>query len=149
MQAPAGRTHRLRAHHLLCIFGFRGLGYSESFVSNMQAVVDLLFSAGGAAVEVCHGCDDICAACPRAADGECTAGDGSGRTVMARDRRVLQAVGLKVGTRMSSGALARLVAGRIDGSTLERICAGCQWLAAGYCREGLERFRKGGRAPAG
>jgi len=143
MQPPT--PIRLRAHHLLCVFGFRGLGYSAEFVANMRAVVDAFFSEQGVEVEVVTGCDDICRACPHARNGECAAPEGSEAGVRVKDRLVLSKLGLSAGRRRSSLNLASAVAGAISASDLEVICGGCQWLPAGYCREGLARARQESR----
>jgi len=134
---------RMRGHHLLCVFGFRGLGYSEQFVQNMQGVVERFFSGGGAQVQLVTECDDICAACPRMRGGRCVARRGGERRIRARDRAVLEAVGLAAGTRSHSSHVAALILQRIDEARLARLCTGCSWLPAGYCQEGLRRRRGG------
>lgn len=142
MRAGLGENLKIRAHHLLCMFGFRGLGYSAAFIENMRSVVDSFFSQSGVEVELAAGRDVICAACPHMADGKCAAEEGADHAVRSRDREVLRRLGLAPGDRLSSSSLARLVADRIDPSALPDICAGCRWLAAGYCQEGLRNFRK-------
>ena len=77
-------TLSLRAHHLLCVFGFRGLGYGPAFVTNMRHTVERFFGDGAVEVVLVSGCDDVCAACPHALRGQCSAeqgGDGAVRTV--------------------------------------------------------------------
>jgi len=133
----------LRGHHLLCMFGFRGLGYSEAFVENMRRVVEAFFSDGGAEVQVVAECDDICAACPRMKGGRCAAKKGSERRIRSRDRKVLGMLGLAAGSRSDSLELARAVMERIDEARLDELCGGCRWLPAGYCQEGLRRRRDG------
>ena len=138
---------RIRAHHLLCMMGFRGLGYSPEFVENMQLVVASFFSAPGMDTELAAGADDICSACPNLHDGACHADEDSERNVAARDEAVLRRLGLSAGGRMDSPALTRLVVERIDDSALAEICAGCQWLPLGHCEAGLRSFREAlGRA---
>ena len=137
-QSTAGNL-RIRAHHLLCMFGFRGLGYSPDFVRNMRSVVDAFFSESGADVQVVAACDDICRACPHLRDGRCAARPDSEAQVKAKDELVLARLGLSPGDRRHSSALARLVADNVTPSALMDICAGCQWLPAGCCTEGLGR----------
>jgi len=130
---------RIRGHHLLCMFGFRGLGYSPEFVENMQAVVDSLFSPLGVEVEVIAVCDDICRACPHLRHGECGAREGSEVSVRAKDQMVLSRLGLVAGDRAPSALLVQRVIESISSDALADICARCQWQPAGYCQEGLRR----------
>ncbi len=134
-------TLNLRAHHLLCMFGFRGLGYSPSFVQNMREVVARFFGDAGVEVRLVSGCDDICAVCPHAAQGRCTAEAGADDAVCRRDTEVLSRLGLGEGYGTDSSSLMRLVVERIAPEQITTICAGCQWLEAGYCREGLRHRR--------
>ncbi|MEK7280989.1 MAG: 2-amino-4-hydroxy-6-hydroxymethyldihydropteridine diphosphokinase, partial [Chloroflexota bacterium] len=55
---------RLRGHHLMCIIGFRGYGYSDIHRDRLADVQRRLFSQPFARVEVVIGDDDICIACP-------------------------------------------------------------------------------------
>jgi len=143
MQPATRKRLEIRAHHLLCMFGFRGLGYSRAFVDNMRAIVDSFFSESGAEVGLLTRCDAICAACPHLRHGECAAEEGADLAVRTRDEKVLAMLGLAAGDRLDSPSLARLVADKVQPSDLPVICAGCQWLQAGYCQEGLSNFQRG------
>ncbi len=67
----------IRPHHLLCILGFRGLGYSEKFVSNMEEVAKKLRSDFTSFITLVLECDAICAACPHNVEGKCLKSDVS------------------------------------------------------------------------
>lgn len=43
---------RIRAHHVLCILGFRGEGYSREFVENMRRVVDIIRANPQAVIQI-------------------------------------------------------------------------------------------------
>jgi len=132
---------RLRAHHLLCVFGFRDLGYSDAFVANMRRIVDAFYSKQGVEVELVAGPDDICGACPHMREGKCRATQDADEAVRAKDACVSDRLGLLPGGRYNSSWLAcRTVAG-IAPEALADICGGCRWLSAGYCAEGLARRR--------
>ena len=137
MQGAAAEGLKLRGHHLLCVFGFDGLGYDRRFVRNMHAITRAFFSQADRSVLVVEGCDDICAACPRMDSGGC-ARPGEG-IVAERDRAVLARLDLKVGSRYRAAALVRAVVSRVRPEALDAICEGCEWLAGGYCRDGIER----------
>ena len=147
-----GVALRLRGHHLLCLFGFRGLGYSAAFVENMRSVAEAFFGQGGADVELLDECDDICRACPREKDGRCVARPDSEVSIRARDARALTRLGLVAGERRPAAWLRDKVAEKISPAELGDICVGCEWLSAGYCQEGLgahARARQGAGVDGG
>lgn len=49
---------KLRGHHLLCILGYQGAGYSESFVENFDQIIARLNN--GVKIQIVEGTDDIC-----------------------------------------------------------------------------------------
>jgi hypothetical protein len=58
---------KLRGHHLLCILGFQGYGYSEDFVLNMARINELRKS-DKTTIKLINRPDDICSACPNLKD---------------------------------------------------------------------------------
>ncbi len=137
----------LRGHHLLCVLGFRGLGYAPRFVANMNAIVDSYFGEPSPTVRVVASADDICAACPHRVGESCALSESSDECVRAKDEAVLRLLGLEPGARLPASALREQVAESIFPLTLETLCADCRWHARGYCGEGLAALRAhGGRA---
>jgi hypothetical protein len=61
---------KLRGHHLLCILGFQGYGYSEDFVLNMARINELRKS-DKTIIKLINRPDDICSACPNLKDDVC------------------------------------------------------------------------------
>lgn len=57
-------TIRLRGHHLLCLLGYRGKGYSESFCVNMTEIYERLRLHPETEIVIVEGPDDICRAFP-------------------------------------------------------------------------------------
>ena len=53
----------LRGHHLLCLKGFQGYGYDESFVENMMKV-NSLRKLDSTTVSLTNKADDLCKYCP-------------------------------------------------------------------------------------
>jgi len=128
---------RLRGHHLLCLHGFRGLGYSPEFISNMQAVKDRLLDAQ-VEVEVSISPDDICAACPHLADGGCSKKEDSEARISAKDAEVLRRLSLSPGDRLPEGDLFALVAEQFSAG-ISDLCSSCKWYPLGWCEEGIQR----------
>ena len=142
-------TIALRAHHLLCLHGFRGLGYSEEFVAGMRRVQEAL-GDGGQRVEVVLGPDVICRPCPHLAERpRCAREDGS-----ERDGAVLAALDVPAGLIRPWRWWQERLAERIPPARFTEICCDCAWYDLGYCLEGmaaLQRMRareRGGRRDA-
>jgi len=123
----------LRAHHLLCVFGFRGAGYDRAHAEGIGAVIRQL-QAPGARVTLVAGVDAICAACPTREEARC-------REDSARDRAVREALGLAVGHEEDAAELFTRVARQLSPEDLAALCAGCPWYAWGVCAEGLAAGR--------
>lgn len=136
MTSPRESCHsviRLRGHHLLCLFGFKGLGYDDDFIAGMAAVVRRLRQPG-ARVEIVAGPDDICAACPHAGRERCQR-----REAHPRDAATLAALGLPIGYLDDAATLFADITARITPERLDILCAGCSWQALGLCAEGIRR----------
>lgn len=135
--APHARPLVLRGHHLLCVLGFQGHGYSESFVSNMSAIVARL--NGHALVRVVQEPDDICRTCPHLGNTGCHKDTLEAEAeVKQHDKQVMSRLHLSSGDTLPWPDLLSRVRERISASDLPSICGDCEWLAAGYCKSGLE-----------
>ena len=132
----------LRAHHLICLLGFRGLGYSPEFLQDMTKIVFKLLSCPETLIEIVDGPDDICTPCPFLEDGGCREeGPQSEETVKKRDRAVMVRLGLISGDKVTWSAVEQRIRTSISPQDLEKICRACKWLPLGYCVAGLERLR--------
>lgn len=129
----------LRAHHLLCLHGFRGLGYGEAFVANMRQVKERLEQEQDSIpVQVHLGPDVICRVCPwLGVGGECTRAG-----VSNRDRAVMAALEIEAGAVRPWHWWVERVALRIPSARFVEICGDCTWFPLGYCQAGIERIRQ-------
>jgi hypothetical protein len=135
---------RLRGHTLLCLQGFRGLGYSPGFVENLSAVHRGLAANPEILVEVVDAPDVVCGACPHEAGLGCTLnGDGTEAGMKAQDQAVLGLLGLRPGDRLRWAEVQQRIGRFIQGSDLPTICGQCRWLSLNYCRDGIDRLRAG------
>lgn len=127
----------LRGHHLLCLHGFRGLGYSPEFVENMRQVHDLLRESPETEVKVLTSPDDICSACPHLAHGNCAKnGDESERRISDKDSEILGRLTLSPGSVLSAYKLFSLATEEFGGR-MEEVCSSCSWFPMGWCEEGI------------
>jgi len=132
---------RLRAHHLLCILGFRGLGYDEKFIKKMEGVIQRIKEHPDLRIEIIKECDDICSACPFNIDGLCkNEAVGGEKAVREKDQEVAERLELKEGKGSSIKEILNLIKEKIKPGDLSVICKDCPWLKMGYCEEGLKKI---------
>jgi uncharacterized protein len=134
----------LRAHHLLCLHGFRGLGYDDRFVANMSEVCERIRREPAPQIKVVNEPDDICGACPHVTGCSCEkTGEVDEERARQLDARVLAQLGIAPGQIFARDELMTLIYNKITPDDLVVVCEGCDWLPFDYCAEGLEMKRVG------
>ncbi|MGH7274965.1 MAG: DUF1284 domain-containing protein [Nitrospiria bacterium] len=131
----------IRGHTLLCLQGFRGEGYSPDFVDNMAAIHSRLQSEPRTPIRVTDTPDQFCWACPNLKGGCTLRGPDFEQHIVFQDRQVLELLGLKAGQEVTWAEVLTRIGSRMQGDMLDGICGDCQWLALGYCKEGIEQLR--------
>ncbi len=161
---------KLRIHHLFCAALFKGKGYSSTFISNMQSVVDRLFYADikedcmeklypieeedctgkpfamdaeehpAEKIELCTTPDRICSECPNLVEGVCSLDDNN---VVSKDIRLAKALLVEPGRIYQREELIRVVAKALSEEMFEDSCRKCRWYEEGLCSYHLlrERYR--------
>ncbi len=133
---------KLRAHHLMCVHGFQGKGYSPDYVKNFWSICGTLGEAD-ARVEVVDGADEICAPCPNNDSGTCKpAGLSDEPRIRALDAAYESTLEVKPGDEMSFDELKKRIAENVTDQAFEKNCAPCSWKRFGYCKSALEIIRK-------
>jgi hypothetical protein len=133
---------RLRAHTVLCLQGFRGMGYSPEFVTNMAAVHRMLTEQPESVVELLDSPDAVCGACPHRRTAGCTLNGSESEQEMAnQDHVVLHRLQLRVGDRITWHEILTRIRACLHPEELPAICGNCRWLSLGFCQEGVERLR--------
>jgi len=133
----------IRAHHLLCTLGFRGLGYSEEFTSRMRNVVEKLRCSPVFPLTLVVGCDIICAACPHSKEGECLKDTDSEAKAISLDLEILSRLGFEPGAQVPCYEAWERIRERMTSEDMVELCSDCEWFGLGYCVEGLERLKSG------
>ncbi|MFC4101962.1 DUF1284 domain-containing protein [Paenibacillus xanthanilyticus] len=136
-------TISLRGHHLLCLLGYRGMGYSAEYVKNMTNVYRRLLREPETECLIVEGPDQLCACFPADGDYHCES-----RTVGERDALILATLGVAVGQRLAWSEILARVAASVKPEDLNRICATCPWLGYGVCQEGVRLVVSGQPLPA-
>lgn len=125
---------QLRGHHLVCLQFYRGQGYSDEFVSNLDRVQKAALDTPAVIVS---GPDDVCAACPGlGADGTCRHPDTGEAEALRIDALALQVLDAAIGETLSlSQAHDRLAADEAAGNRWRaESCATCLWESS--CEDG-------------
>jgi uncharacterized protein len=133
----------LRGHHLLCVHGFQGMGYSPDFVIKMRGIVEQIRDDQmDFMIQVVADLDDTCGACPHRGKTTCEASEGSNEHVLTLDRNVIHQLGLVDGATYQKSFLVQLTAEKVKPDDLDHICNGCSWLSYGVCKEGILDLRE-------
>lgn len=124
----------LRGHHLLCLLGYRGMGYSPAFTRNMTAVYERLRRHPDTIIAVTGGPDALCACFPADKPNHCRSA-----TVHERDDAVLRLLGLSVGERVAWSDVHSRIRRGMTPADIPRLCATCPWQPHGVCAAGVAR----------
>ena len=123
----------------MCAIGWAGRGYSEAFSANMDAVVaGRLRADPSTPVTFTAMADSVCAPCPHRRDLGCA----SGEKIAALDSAHAQALGITPGQQMTWAEAEARARTRLRPEDLDRICARCQWLEYGMCKDALRRLQQ-------
>lgn len=133
---------KVRGHHLLCMLGFRGLGYSPEFVVTMGKVVEALRTDAPIPMIVVTECDVICDSCPHKKDDKCQKNADSNQKVIAKDSAVLKHLGFDSRTKTTAGEALLRIKQRLSQKDMTEVCQNCEWFGLGYCVEGLAKLIK-------
>ena len=129
---------QLRGHHIFCLLGYRGKGYSEEYVENMTAIHQKIRINRETLIEIINGPDVLCAKYPANETYHCQDED-----IYVRDEEVLAKLGLQVGQIYSWREIESQLMKAVKPKDLTLICESCSWRAYGYCEEGLQRIQQG------
>lgn len=118
---------KIRAHHLCCIQGFQGYGYSPAFVANMRAVISDLEALPSRPLKLVTECDAICISCP--SKRECTIQQSHlSLRIRQMDLIVLDKLRIEDGTVVNADEAFRLINSKINNaSDIEEVCGTCKW----------------------
>lgn len=129
---------KIRAHHLLCVLGYRGKGYNEEFIENMDSVVEKLNY--NPTIEILTSPDKICGKCPHMKSFMCE----KEHYIKTLDNKVVSALNIDLGSRYTYETILRLIKNHMTLDIHEKICKDCSWYSLGLCAEGIKNIRNRG-----
>ncbi|MDI9437252.1 MAG: DUF1284 domain-containing protein [Euryarchaeota archaeon] len=117
---------KIRAHHLLCIQGYQGHGYSQDFEENMGRMVEKFRINPTLPVMVVCETDAICEYCPHQSAGRCTNTTLNHEQISKMDFLVLEKLNLVSGATIGINKLISLTK-KLNKTDVVEICDGCSW----------------------
>ncbi|PWI58301.1 DUF1284 domain-containing protein [Sulfoacidibacillus thermotolerans] len=129
---------RLRGHHLLCLLGYRGMGYSPAYVATMTNLHQTLRTAPETKILLVLGPDDLCKNFPDSQTYHC-----EDANIHARDAAVLEKLGLQIGQVLPWQEIQHRIAQNIVPHDIPTLCSTCPWRSYGYCEQGVEEIKAG------
>lgn len=126
----------LRPHHLLCMQGFRGKGYSDEFVKNMTTIVKQLKEKPIEEIKLVEKRDDICKFCPKMDQLKMMC--QSDQHVLELDFEVMKTLELEYNTSYTMEFIISIMKLKLKRINFNEICEKCSWKLLGFCEEGLE-----------
>lgn len=126
-----------RPHHFLCALCFRGKGYTSTFVSHFQAIMDKLNKADGNSIPITiiNHTDSICEPCPHRSGKACA----SQEKITSLDQAHAKALALESGM-ITWGEAKKAIKEKINLAKFHEICADCEWKKFGICENVLTQF---------
>lgn len=119
---------KIRAHHLLCVQGFHGYGYSRDFIDNMAKIIKNINSNPDLEIEIISECDFICQHCPHNVEGTCQKKPDSAQKIRDTDMYVLEKIDLKERTTGKARDIFSLINAKLrDSSDIQELCGDCGW----------------------
>ena len=128
----------LRGHHLLCLVGYRGMGYSEEYVENMTRIHRQLRARPTTLVRLVKGIDHLCEKYPNSGEYHCLSEE-----IFNQDAYIAEKLGIQIGQLVPWFEVERRLKKYIQPTDLATICETCSWRSYGVCEEGMERIHKG------
>jgi len=117
----------LRAHHLLCLQGFQGYGYSKKFVKNMAQIFAKMKS--DTSLKIIAKPDDVCSACPHNKNNLCNKNNDAGNSIREFDQEVVRKLDLSIGKRYEAKPLFNRVKKVLNNEVIiEDLCSDCDWV---------------------
>ena len=129
-------TIRIRAHHLLCIQGFQGKGYSADFVNNMDQIIyflnEGLNDTLSKKIKVINHGDDICNHCPHLEKTHlekniCSQFPASEKRIKEMDDLTINLLKLECDREYNYKDILRRINEITSFSQIKNICGHCSW----------------------
>lgn len=130
--------YKLRGHHLFCLLGYRGMGYSQEYVENMTHLHQALRDNPRTWIQLVKGPDQLCEKYPNSGEYHCEHND-----IYERDAIILEKLGLKIGQILYWKDIESNIQKYALPSDIQTVCETCSWRSYGVCEEGIQDILEG------
>lgn len=130
--------YKLRGHHLFCLLGYRGMGYSQEYVENMTRLHQTLRANPKIKIQLVKGPDQLCEKYPNS--GECHCEHDN---IYERDSAIIEKLGIRIGQILNWEDIESLIRKNIVPSDIQIVCESCSWRSYGVCEEGIQKILEG------
>lgn len=130
--------YKLRGHHLFCLLGYRGMGYSEEYVENMTVLHQTLRDNPQTRILLVKGPDQLCEKYPNSGKYHC-----QDDNIYERDAAILNKMGLKIGQNLNWEDIVSHIQKYVVPSDIQDVCETCSWRSYGVCEEGVQEVLEG------
>lgn len=129
---------QLRGHHLFCLIGYRGMGYSKEYVENMTHLHQTLRENPQTLIQLVKGPDQLCEKYPNSGEYHC-----QDQQIYEQDEAILQRVGILIGQVLPWEEIESRIRQQIVPTDIQTLCATCSWRSYGVCEEGMKEILEG------
>lgn len=129
---------KLRGHHLFCLVGFRGMGYSEEFAENMKNIHKGLKENPKTLIQLIDGVDHICEKYPEYKEYHCL-----DQNIFDKDKQILEKLNLQVGQTLTWEEVESRIRKYVTPEDIDVLCYRCSWRSHGLCKGGIQRILNG------
>ncbi|MCL7748662.1 DUF1284 domain-containing protein [Halalkalibacter alkaliphilus] len=130
--------YKLRGHHLFCLLGYRGMGYSREYVENMTQLHQTLRENPDTWIQLVEGPDDLCDKYPNSGEYHCHS-----KNIYEKDIAILAKMELKIGQIVKWKYIESCIRKHTIPTDIKIICETCSWRSFGYCEEGVQEIHEG------
>ena len=130
--------YKLRGHHLFCLLGYRGMGYSQKYVENMTRMHQTLRDNPRTWIQLVKGPDHLCEKYPNSGEYHCEHDD-----IYEMDAVILDKLGLNIGQILYWQVIESNIQKYALPSDIQTVCETCSWRSYGVCEEGIRDILAG------
>lgn len=130
--------YMLRGHHLFCLLGYQGMGYSQEYIENMTLLHQTLRANPKMRIQLVNGPDQLCEKYPDTSEYHC-----QNDNIYERDAAILEKLGLNIGQILIWEEIESLIRKYIVPSDIQIVCESCSWRSYGVCEVGIKEILEG------